>query len=125
MTLQFMWSLKQILSLRVYNEPKIFVEEMPEYPGGIPELMKFISENISYPEDAIKNNIQGRVILRFVVNTDGSVDRIQILRGIDTSLDNEAIRVVSTPSEIQTRETAGSSCSGLVFTSCLFRLQNN
>ena len=50
---------------------------MPEYPGGIPELMKFISENISYPEDAIKNNIQGRVILKFVVNADGSVDRIQ------------------------------------------------
>ena len=52
---------------------------MPEFPGGIPELMKFITENISYPEDAIKNNIQGRVILKFVVNADGSVDRIRVV----------------------------------------------
>ena len=78
------------------KEPFIVVEQMPEYPGGIPELMKYISENISYPQDAINNNIQGRVILKFVVNTDGSVDRIQVIRGIDASLDNEAIRVVKT-----------------------------
>jgi periplasmic protein TonB len=77
-------------------EEKIFisVEEMPEFPGGNTELLKFIGESINYPHDAQINNIQGRVILKFVVNTDGSVDRIEILRSIDPSLDNEAVRVV-------------------------------
>jgi periplasmic protein TonB len=76
------------------QQPKIIVQEMPEFPGGTQALMNFINENISYPEDAIRNNIQGKVILKFVVNTDGSVDRVEILGGIDPSLNNEAIRVV-------------------------------
>ena len=55
----------------------LFVKEMPEFPGGIPELMKYITDNVAYPEEAIKNNMQGRVVLKFVVNADGSVGRIQ------------------------------------------------
>jgi protein TonB len=89
----------------VYSEPvtaeipvesTIFyvVEESPEYPGGNVALLNFINENLRYPAEAVNNNIEGRVILKFVVNTDGSVDRIEILRGIDPLLDNEAIRVV-------------------------------
>jgi protein TonB len=77
-------------------EPEIFVavEEMPVFPGGNAALLEFIAKNIVYPADALNNNIQGRVILKFVVNTDGSVGRIEILRGIDPLLDQEAIRVV-------------------------------
>jgi protein TonB len=75
-------------------EPFIIVEEMPEYPGGIPALMKFVSENLQYPEEAIQSNIQGKVFLKFVVRPDGSTDRIEILRSIDPLLDNEAARVV-------------------------------
>jgi protein TonB len=67
---------------------------MPEYPGGIPALMKFVSENLQYPEEAIQSNIQGKVFLKFVVRPDGSTDRIEILRSIDPLLDNEAARVV-------------------------------
>jgi periplasmic protein TonB len=89
----------------VYSEPStseipvestVFyvVEESPQYPGGEVALLNFINENLRYPAEAISNNIQGRVILKFVVNPDGSVDRIVILRGIDPLLDNEAIRVV-------------------------------
>ncbi len=107
------------------NVPRVFVEEMPEYPGGIPELMKYISENIAYPEDAIANNIQGRVILRFVVNTDGSVDRIQLLRGIDSSLDNEAIRVVSTLPKFKPGKQQGIPVPVWFSLPVLFRLQNN
>jgi protein TonB len=70
------------------------VEESPEYPGGYIALLNFINENLRYPSEAVNNNIQGRVILKFVVNPNGSVDRIEILRGIDPLLDNEAIRVV-------------------------------
>jgi protein TonB len=77
-------------------EPEIFiaVEEMPEFPGGSAALLEFISKNTVYPEDALRNNIQGRVMLKFVVNADGSVGRIDVLRSIDPLLDMEAVRVV-------------------------------
>jgi protein TonB len=74
-------------------EPFIFVEEMPEFPGGLPALMKFIGDNLKYPEEAISTNIQGKVFLKFVVNPDGSADRISVIRGVDPLLDNEATRV--------------------------------
>ena len=81
----------------VPHEEQIFisVKEPPEYPGGNSELMRYINENITYPDKAIENNIQGRVTLKFVVNTDGSVDRIEVIGSVDPSLDNEAVRVVS------------------------------
>ena len=78
------------------ESPKIFikVEEMPEFPGGDEALLNFIAKNTVYPEEALKNNIQGRVTLKFVVNTDGAVDRIEIIGSVDPLLDNEAIRVI-------------------------------
>jgi protein TonB len=75
-------------------EPRIFVEEMPEFPGGINELLKFISTNLEYPEEAVDNNIQGRVTIKFAVNTDGSVYRIEVIGPVDPLLDNEAIRII-------------------------------
>ena len=82
----------------VPEEPEIFirVEEMPEFPGGESALLAFIAKNTVYPEEAIMNNIKGRVTLKFVVNPDGSVGKIEILRGIDPLLNQEAIRVIST-----------------------------
>ncbi|WP_291528365.1 M56 family metallopeptidase [Bacteroides sp. UBA939] len=72
-------------------------EVMPEYPeGGMSGFMKFLSKNIIYPEDAKKNGIQGRVMLQFVVNVDGSISNTKLLRGVHPSLDNEAIRVIGT-----------------------------
>jgi TonB family protein len=76
------------------TEVFVVVEEMPHYPGGDTEMMKFIYENIKYPEIAKTNNIQGRVILRFCVTYKGKIDQISILKGIDPSLDAEAMRVV-------------------------------
>jgi TonB family protein len=70
------------------------VEEMPVYPGGDEALVKFISENVKYPEEAKTKNIMGRVIVRFCVTWDGKVDRVQVLRGVDPSLDGEAVRVI-------------------------------
>jgi protein TonB len=72
----------------------VVVEEMPTYPGGDGELMKFINSNIVYPEIAKENNIQGRVILRFCVTYKGAVDQVQVLKPVDPALDNEAIRVI-------------------------------
>ncbi len=75
-------------------EPLISVKEMPEFPGGIPELMNYISKNLKYPDEAINNNIQGRVVLKFVVRADGSIGRTEIIAGVDTLLNTEAVRVV-------------------------------
>jgi periplasmic protein TonB len=72
----------------------VVVEEMPSFPGGDAELMKFIAENIQYPEIAKENNIQGKVIMRFCVTYKGTVDQVSVARGVDPSLDEEAIRVV-------------------------------
>ncbi len=109
----------------VVKDPFIVVEEMPEFPGGDPELMKFISKNISYPEEAIRNNIQGRVVLRFAVNTDGSIDRIQILRGIDNSLDSEAVRVVRTLPKFKPGKQRGVPVPVWFSLPVLFKLENN
>jgi protein TonB len=75
-------------------EPFVVVEEMPMYPGGEIELLKWIMEHTQYPEVAKENNIQGKVIVRFCVTSKGTVDRVSILKGVDPELDKEAIRVV-------------------------------
>lgn len=72
------------------------VEEMPKFPGGDAELLKFIAKSIKYPVIAQENGIQGRVICSFVVNRDGSVVDAEVLRGVDPSLDKEALRVIGT-----------------------------
>lgn len=79
---------------KVEGEVLDLVEVAPEFPGGIPALMKFLAQNVKYPTDAQKAGKQGRVIAQFVVTTDGSVADVKIIRGIDASLDQEAIRVI-------------------------------
>lgn len=79
---------------KVEGEVLDLAEVAPEFPGGIPALMKFLAQNVKYPTDAQKAGKQGRVIAQFVVTTDGSVADVKIIRGIDASLDQEAIRVI-------------------------------
>ncbi len=73
----------------------VVVEKMPAYPGGDEALFRFIYENVSYPPEARERGIQGKVILRFVVTSDGSVEDVTVVRGIDPLLDAEAVRVMS------------------------------
>ena len=73
----------------------VVVEKMPEFPGGTQELMKYLSQNVKYPVIAQENGIQGRVICQFVVNKDGSIVDVEVVRsGGDPSLDKEAVRVI-------------------------------
>jgi len=72
----------------------VIVEKMPEFPGGDLELRKYIAQNIKYPNIARENDIQGKVYVRFVVTEKGTVENVQIARGVDPLLDQEAIRVV-------------------------------
>jgi periplasmic protein TonB len=76
------------------TEVFVVVEEMPAFPGGDKAMMEFIYANIQYPEIAKENNIQGRVTLRFCVTYKGGVDQVQVIRGVDKVLDDEAVRVI-------------------------------
>jgi len=77
------------------NEIFMVVEEMPEFPGGTSELMSYLSKSIKYPVVAQENGIQGRVTVAFVVNKDGTIVDAEVVRGIDASLDKEALRVIN------------------------------
>ena len=78
------------------EENKLFtaVEQMPQFPGGEAELMKYISKNLKYPPVAMENNIQGRVTIQFVVTKTGKIGEVKVARGKDPDLDKEAVRVV-------------------------------
>ena len=81
------------------------VEQMPEFPGGMEEMMKFLQMNIQYPANAAKNNVEGRVVLQFVVKKDGQIGEVKIARSVDPELDAEALRVVkSMPNFIPGRQ---------------------
>ena len=69
------------------------VEQMPQFPGGESALMKFLSSHINYPPMAAENNVQGKVIVQFVVDKTGKVGEVKIVRSVDKDLDHEAIRV--------------------------------
>lgn len=76
---------------------KVFdvVEQMPEFPGGMEALFKYMAENMKYPEDAKKQQVEGRVLVQFIVETDGSVSNTEVLKRVFPSLDAEAVRVIS------------------------------
>ena len=78
------------------EETKVFdvVEQMPSFPGGPSALMQYLSSNIKYPVVAEENGVQGRVVCTFVVEKDGSITDVSVVKSVDPSLDKEAVRVV-------------------------------
>ena len=72
-----------------------FVDEMPEFPGGMAALLVYLSRSVDYPVVARENGIQGKVYVSFVVNADGQISDAKVIRGVDLSLDKEALRVVN------------------------------
>lgn len=81
----------QVVSSPVFT----VVEKMPEYPGGQAALLKYLASDVKYPKIAMDNGIQGRVVASFVVEKDGSIRDVEIVKGVDPSLDQEAIRVIA------------------------------
>ena len=67
---------------------------MPSFPGGDTALMNFLRDHLRYPEEAVKNNVQGKVIVQFVVEKDGKIGKVKIAKGVSKELDREAVRVV-------------------------------
>lgn len=97
----------QIVSDQIFT----VVEVMPEFPGGQGELLKFLAQSVKYPVIAQENGIQGRVTASFIVEKDGSIRDVEVIRGVDPSLDVEAVRVISsmprwTPGKQRGKEVA-------------------
>ena len=80
----------------MYNEPIDFrvVEDLPQFPGGAAEFMKWLTKNLKYPVTAQKRKVKGRVVAQFVVNTDGSISDLELTEKLETSCDNEVLRVL-------------------------------
>lgn len=76
------------------DEPLVIVEVMPEFPGGQEAMFKYISNELKYPEEAKETGVQGRVYVTFVVERDGRITEVKVLRGIGSGCDEEAVRVV-------------------------------
>lgn len=107
------------------KEEEIFqaVEQQAEFPGGTAALMKWLSSNIRYPEAAQQNDVQGRVIVKFVVEKDGSVSQAQIVKGVDKDLDKEALRVVNKMPKWQAGKNNGVAVRSYFTLPVQFRLQ--
>ena len=82
--------------LDMENNPLNFrvVEELPEFPGGASEFMKWLTKNLRYPVQAQQRKLQGKVVAQFIVNKDGTISNIELVKRVDPSLDNEALRVL-------------------------------
>ena len=108
------------------KEEEIFVavEQMAEFPGGQAALMKWLSQNIRYPEAAQQNDIQGRVIVKFVVEKDGSIGQVTVVKGVDKDLDREAIRVVKKMPKWQPGKNNGVAVRSYFNLPVTFKLQN-
>ena len=104
---------------------KVFdvVEEMPSFPGGQGALMAFLSSNIKYPVVAQENGVQGRVIVGFVVEKDGSISDVKVMRSVDPSLDREAQRVVKAMHKWKPGKQNGSAVRVKYTVPVVFRLQ--
>jgi protein TonB len=108
------------------KEEEIFVavEQQAEFPGGQAALMKWLSNNIRYPETAQQNDVQGRVVVKFVVEKDGSIGAATIAKGVDKDLDKEALRVVKKMPKWQPGKNNGVAVRSYFNLPVTFKLQN-
>ena len=106
-------------SKKVYNS----VEQMPEFPGGAAGLMRYLQENIKYPPEAAKNNIEGRVIVQFIIDETGQVGEVKVVRPVSDELDAEAVRVVKTLPKFEPGRQDGEAVSVWYNLPIVFKLQ--
>ena len=104
---------------RVYNS----VEQMPEFPGGAVALMRYLTENIKYPPEAAKNDIEGRVVVQFVIDETGQVGEVKVVRPISEEIDAEAVRVVKTLPKFEPGRQDGEAVSVWYTLPIIFKLR--
>lgn len=103
------------------NKPRI-VQQMPEYPGGIVEFMKWLQRTLRYPPTAQQQGIQGSVMVSFIVNVDGTITEQKVVRGINEELDAEALRVISNMPKWKPGLDKGKPCRTLFAIPIVFKL---
>ncbi len=103
----------------------VAVETMAEYPGGMEALMHYLMNNIRYPEEAYKNDIQGRVIIKFVIEKDGAVTNAEVVKGVSPELDQEALRVVSSLPKWNPGKVGGKDVASYFTLPVNFRIQKD
>lgn len=107
------------------GEKKIYtaVEQSAEFRGGQAALMRFLGQNIRYPEESQKNGVSGRVVVRFIVNIDGSISNATVTKGVDQDLDREALRVINMMPKWQPARNNGQPVPSYFNLPVTFRLQ--
>jgi TonB family protein len=110
-----------------FEEPKVFtfVEQMPEFPGGESALMRFLQQNIQYPQMERDNDIQGKVIVRFVVMEDGKVADVTVVRSVSPGLDKEAVRVIKMFPDFKPGRQQGKAVRTYYNVPIVYKLQDN
>lgn len=98
------------------------VERLPEYPGGMTAFMKWLNTHLKYPYTAQRNKKQGKVVVSFIINKDGSITDIKLVKGIDTNLDREALRVMRMMPKWKAGEDRGKPCRTLFCIPIIFKL---
>ena len=83
------------VNVSAQDEPMLQPEIAPEFPGGVPALLSFIQQNIKYPEGAKEQEIQGRVIVQFTIEKDGSVSDVKVVKSVDPLVDDQVVRAIS------------------------------
>lgn len=106
--------------VEIFDDP----EQMPMFPGGEAALMKYLQENVKYPPQAIKDSIQGRVVVQFLIDKSGNVGEVNVVRSVSEDLDAEAVRVVKTLPKFTPGRMYGKAVSSLYTLPVTFKLQD-
>ena len=87
---------EQVTEEPVTQSKKVYesVEQMPEFPGGMEGLMRYLQQNVQYPPIAVQNNVQGRVVVQFIIDETGQVGDVEVVRSVSEEVDAEAVRVI-------------------------------
>ena len=87
---------EQVTEEPVPQSKKVYesVEQMPEFPGGMEGLMRYLQQNVQYPPIAVQNNVQGRVVVQFIIDETGQVGDVEVVRSVSEEVDAEAVRVI-------------------------------
>ena len=87
---------EQVTEEPVNQSKKVYesVEQMPEFPGGMEGLMRYLQQNVQYPPIAVQNNVQGRVVVQFIIDETGQVGDVEVVRSVSEEVDAEAVRVI-------------------------------
>lgn len=109
-----------------HNEDYVysFIDQVAEFPGGQAEMYKWLQNTVEYPKEARKNNIQGKIIVRFIIEKDGSIDGITVVRGVNELLDAEAIRIAKAMPKWSPAKLKGKIVRSYVALPVVFKLEN-